>query len=84
MTLTKADIVDGLVEEQHLNQKNSKDFVDSLKTKEINSVYDFNLKNTKKYYIVKKTETEKEVRLLQVLKISLEKDKKSRLIKIAN
>jgi parvulin-like peptidyl-prolyl isomerase len=64
--------------------KMPKDFVDSLKTKEINSVYDFNLKNTNKYYIVKKTETEKEVRLLQVLKISLEKDKKSRLIKIAN
>ena len=30
MTLTKADIVDGLVEEQHLNQKNAKDFVDAF------------------------------------------------------
>ena len=30
MTLTKADIVDVLVEEQHLNQKNAKDFVDAF------------------------------------------------------
>ena len=30
MTLTKADIVDVLVEEQHLDQKNAKDFVDAF------------------------------------------------------
>jgi hypothetical protein len=65
-------------------EKMPKSFIDSLKVKKEKSVYNFNLNNTNKYYIVKKTETEKEIRILQVLKISFDVEKKKRLINIIN
>jgi parvulin-like peptidyl-prolyl isomerase len=63
--------------------KMPKDFVEALRINELNSVYNFRLKNTDKYYIVKKTEHEKDVRLLQVLKISFEKEKNRQLINVS-
>lgn len=61
-----------------------KDFIDSLKNKPLNSVYNFNLKGTEKHYIVKKTEYKKELRLLDVLKVSFDKEKNKRLIHVLN
>lgn len=62
----------------------SEEFVKSLKENSQNTVYNLDLPDSKKYYIINKTQQEKDIRLLQVLKISFEKEKKKRLINTLN
>jgi len=64
--------------------KASKQFVSSLKENKPNTVYNLDLPDSKKYYIINKTQQQKDIRLLQVLKISFEKEKKKRLINAFN
>jgi len=60
--------------------KASKQFVNSLIENKPNTIYNLDLPDSKKYYIINKTKQQKDIRLLQVLKISFEKEKKKRLI----
>jgi len=64
--------------------KASKDFVNSLKDNKPNTIFNLDLPKAKKHYIINKTEQQKDIRLLQVLKITFEKDKKKRLINVLN
>jgi len=64
--------------------KASKQFVASLKENKPNAIYNLDLPDSKKYYVINKTQQEKDIRLLQVLKISFEKEKKTRLINAFN
>lgn len=64
--------------------KASKDFINSLKENKTNTIYNLDLPKAKKHYIINKTEQQKDIRLLQVLKITFEKDKKKRLINVLN
>jgi len=64
--------------------KTSKDFVNSLKDNKPNTIFNLDLPKAKKHYIINKTEQQKDIRLLQVLKITFEKDKKKRLINVLN
>ncbi len=61
-----------------------KEIITSLKNHSKDDVYSLNIIDTKKYYIIKKTQQAKKIRLLQVLKISFDKTKKQRLIKVIN
>lgn len=58
------------------------EFVTSLKENKANSIYDLDFPDTKRYYTIKKTYDQKEIRLLQVLKITFEKEKKKKLINV--
>ncbi|MFD0964169.1 peptidylprolyl isomerase [Pseudofulvibacter geojedonensis] len=58
------------------------EFVNSLKENKSNTIYDLDFPETKKYYTIKKTYDQKEIRLLQVLKITFEKEKKKKLINV--
>jgi hypothetical protein len=64
--------------------KASKDFINSLKENKPNTIYNLDLPEVKKHYIINKTEQKKDIRLLQVLKVTFEKDKKKRLINVLN
>ena len=64
--------------------KTSKDFINSLKENKPSTIYSLDLPEVKKHYIINKTEQQKDIRLLQVLKITFEKDKKKRLINVLN
>jgi len=64
--------------------KASKDFINSLKENKHNTVFNLDLPEAKKHYIIHKTEQQKDIRLLQVLKITFRKDKKKRLINVLN
>ena len=56
------------------------EFVESLKTYKINTIYDLDVPDKKRYYTINKTYDEKNIRLLRVLKISFEKEKGKKLI----
>lgn len=58
------------------------EFVTSLQENKTNTIYDLDFPKTKRYYTIKKTYEQKEIRLLQVLKITFEKEKKKRLINV--
>jgi len=60
--------------------KASKEFINSLEKNNPNTVFSLDLPEAKKHYIINKTEQQKDIRLLQVLKITFEKEKKKRLI----
>jgi len=64
--------------------KVSKQFVNSLIKNKLNSIYTLDIPDSKKYYIINKTHQQKDIRLLQVLKISFEKEKNKRLINTSN
>ncbi len=64
--------------------KASKYFINSLKDNKVNTIYNLDLPEAKKHYIINKTEQQKDIRLLQVLKITFEKDKKKQLINVLN
>jgi len=64
--------------------KVSEQFVNSLKENKPNSIYNLDLPESKKFYIINKTHQQKDIRLLQVLKITFEKEKKKRLISTFN
>jgi|GEM_PF-536237 len=64
--------------------KVSEQFVNSLKENDPNTIYNLNLPDLKKYYIINKTQQQKDIRLLQVLKISFKKEKNKRLINTFN
>ena len=66
------------------SNKVSEQFVNSLKANDANTIYNLDLPDLKKYYIINKTQQQKEIRLLQVLKISFEKEKSKRLINTSN
>lgn len=56
------------------------EFVEALKENKTNTIYELDFPDKKRFYTVKKTFEPKEIRLLQVLKITFEKEKKKRLI----
>jgi len=60
--------------------KASKAFISSLEKNKPNTIFSLDLPDAKKHYIINKTEQQKDIRLLQVLKITFEKEKKKRLI----
>ena len=55
--------------------KASKEFICSLEKNKPNTVFNLDLPEAKKHYIINKTEQQKDIRLLQVLKITLKKRK---------
>ncbi len=66
-------------------QKNApEEIITSLKNHTTDDVYSLKISKTNKNYIIKKTYKEKKIRLLQVLKISFDKTKNQRLIKVLN
>jgi len=64
--------------------KASKEFINSLKENNSNTIYSLDLPEIKKHYIINKTEQQKDIRLLQVLKITFEKEKNNRIIHTSN
>ena len=58
------------------------EFVNSLKENNVNTIYNLDFPDKKRYYTIKKTFEPKEIRLLQVLKITFEKEKKKQLINV--
>jgi len=66
------------------SSKVSKEFVNSLKENMSNTIYNLDIPDSKKYYIINKTHQQKDIRLLQVIKISFEKEKNKRLINTSN
>ena len=66
------------------SNKASEEFVNSLKENNVNTIFNLDLPETKKHYIINKTHQQKNIRLLQVLKITFEKDKNKRLINVFN
>lgn len=58
------------------------EFVASLQKNKANTVYHLDFPETKRYYTINKTYDQKEIRLLQVLKITFEKEKKKKLINV--
>ncbi|PHS07991.1 MAG: hypothetical protein COA88_07725 [Kordia sp.] len=66
------------------SNKASEEFINSLKENNANTIFNLDLPETKKHYIINKTHQQKNIRLLQVLKITFEKDKNKRLINVFN
>jgi len=64
--------------------KASKEFISSLNNNTPNTIFSLDLFKSKKHYIINKTEQQKNIRLLQVLKITFEKEKKTQLINVTN
>ena len=65
-------------------KKASKEFISSLEKNKPNTIFSLDLPEVKKHYIINKTEQQKDIRLLQVLKITFEKEKRKRLINGSN
>jgi len=66
------------------SNKASKEFITSLKNNKSNTIFNLDLPATKKHYIINKTHQQKDIRLLEVLKITFKKEKKKRLINVLN
>jgi len=64
--------------------KASKEFITALKDNKLNTIFNLDLPETKKHYIINKTHKQKDIRLLEVLKITFKEEKKKRLINVLN